>query len=274
VIDNSRYPERDVRAYFEQNKKVVSSPFSVFGTITPLGRTYLQQHESSLRDRLVLDAGSGVGLIASFVARKYGATVVALDYTHWVTETQEPALAVKGNILQLPFRNASFDTLMCFEALEHTIDSDQALGELLRVLRPGGSLLLSTPSYFNVAGLLKKLLEGLGVYKKHTFAPFDEWEPKVLERFLTSFGVRSSLKCHELTLQSVEGAELFDALFPFDNRIPGLFSNRIFLRVRDTVDRASTWPVLKWFALHGFFHAVRPGRTPDGNLENGRDFHF
>ena len=45
----------------------------------------------------------------------------------------------------LPFADSTFDSAVCFEVFEHVFDIDHLLTELLRVLRPGGKLLLSIP---------------------------------------------------------------------------------------------------------------------------------
>jgi ubiquinone/menaquinone biosynthesis C-methylase UbiE len=50
-----------------------------------------------------------------------------------------------GDALALPFADASFDTVICSEVLEHLPDYAGALREIERVLRPGGSLCVSVP---------------------------------------------------------------------------------------------------------------------------------
>ena len=49
--------------------------------------------------------------------------------------------------LALPFRDGSFDLVGAFDVVEHCEPEAQALGELARVLEPGGRLLLSVPAY-------------------------------------------------------------------------------------------------------------------------------
>jgi len=46
----------------------------------------------------------------------------------------------------LPFGSGRFDVVYCFSTLEHVRDASRALSEMVRVLRPGGSLYLHTPS--------------------------------------------------------------------------------------------------------------------------------
>lgn len=53
-----------------------------------------------------------------------------------------------GDCLALPFANASFDTIICSEVLEHLPDYETALAEIARVLKPGGKLALSVPRFW------------------------------------------------------------------------------------------------------------------------------
>jgi len=55
------------------------------------------------------------------------------------------AVDVWGDGGALPFREASFDTVLCLELLEHVPDPDRCLAEIARTLRPGGALLVTVP---------------------------------------------------------------------------------------------------------------------------------
>lgn len=46
---------------------------------------------------------------------------------------------------RLPMEDASFDTVMCIEVLEHVPDPEALLADMYRVLKPGGQLLLTVP---------------------------------------------------------------------------------------------------------------------------------
>lgn len=111
-------------------------------------------------DRL-LDMGCGGGRHA-FAAMKRGASVVALDYSegelkdvratvgamHEAREVpaDQPWLAVNGDALRLPFPDASFDRVVCSEVLEHLWDYEQAIRELVRVLKPMGRMAVTVPT--------------------------------------------------------------------------------------------------------------------------------
>lgn len=78
---------------------------------------------------------------------------------------------VAGDLQDLPFPDASFDTVFCSQVLEHIPDPARALSECFRVLRPGGHLIGSVPhiswlhnephDYFRfTAHGLRKLVQG------------------------------------------------------------------------------------------------------------------
>lgn len=58
-----------------------------------------------------------------------------------------PATTVQGDALALPFPDDSFDKIVAAEVLEHIPDDMRAMSELLRVLKPGGQLAVTVPSW-------------------------------------------------------------------------------------------------------------------------------
>jgi SAM-dependent methyltransferase len=53
----------------------------------------------------------------------------------------------------LPFDDSSFDLVLCTETIEHVRDVQLLLSEVRRVLRPGGTLALTTPAHGRLTGL-------------------------------------------------------------------------------------------------------------------------
>lgn len=53
-----------------------------------------------------------------------------------------------SDIACLPFEDACFDLVICSEVLEHIADDQRAAAEIIRVLKPAGSLVVSVPRYF------------------------------------------------------------------------------------------------------------------------------
>jgi SAM-dependent methyltransferase len=111
----------------------------------------------------VLDLGCGFGRHA-FEAARRGASVVALDAgtdevngvaamfiamveAGELAEGSVHANVVQGDALHLPFPDGAFDRVICSEVLEHLPDDLSAMGELARVLRPGGTMAITVPRF-------------------------------------------------------------------------------------------------------------------------------
>jgi SAM-dependent methyltransferase len=58
-----------------------------------------------------------------------------------------PGEGVVGSATDLPFADGTFDVVSAFDVVEHCADDSRAVAELVRVLAPGGRLLLSVPAY-------------------------------------------------------------------------------------------------------------------------------
>jgi SAM-dependent methyltransferase len=54
---------------------------------------------------------------------------------------------VHGSVFELPFKDATFDCVICSEVIEHLPADERVFDELERVLTPGGRLILGTPDY-------------------------------------------------------------------------------------------------------------------------------
>ncbi len=75
------------------------------------------------------------------------------------------AAFVQGDGSFLPFRDASFDVVISHSVIEHVAVAERYLAECARVLRPGGTLYLSTAPYLSLAGAhLPRLLFPLPVH--------------------------------------------------------------------------------------------------------------
>lgn len=98
---------------------------------------------------LVLDAGCGTGATGAWLARRH--PVVGLDAERLAVELfarQHPGVALlTADVGRLPLRDRSVDAVLCVTVLCHRAipDPDAAVGELVRVLRPGGVVCLLEP---------------------------------------------------------------------------------------------------------------------------------
>ena len=111
----------------------------------------------------VLDMGCGAGRHAFEMYRRGGDVVAfdqdgdelagVLDVFAAMRENGEvpdgaEADIKQGDALALPFADAEFDRVVAAEVLEHIPDDDTAIAELVRVLRPGGTVAVTVPRWF------------------------------------------------------------------------------------------------------------------------------
>ncbi|HEX2360784.1 MAG TPA: demethylmenaquinone methyltransferase [Jiangellaceae bacterium] len=93
----------------------------------------------------VLDLAAGTGTSSEPFADA-GVSVVPCDFSLgmlWVGKRRRPDLPfVAGDALQLPFADASFDAVTVSFGLRNLNDIEAGLGEMLRVTRPGGRLVV------------------------------------------------------------------------------------------------------------------------------------
>jgi demethylmenaquinone methyltransferase/2-methoxy-6-polyprenyl-1,4-benzoquinol methylase len=128
----------------------------------------------------VLDACCGTGDLA-VAARRAGGEVTGLDFSPRMLERarrKAPSIEwVEGDLLDLPFADASFEAATIGFGVRNVTDLDRALAELRRVLVPGGRLAIleiTTPSgllgpfyrvwFDRVVPLMGKLLKGGAAY--------------------------------------------------------------------------------------------------------------
>ncbi len=67
------------------------------------------------------------------------------NLTYTTTDINSPIADVKADICDLPFKDNSFDFIICNHVLEHIPDDTKAMQELYRVLAPSGTAIVQVP---------------------------------------------------------------------------------------------------------------------------------
>jgi SAM-dependent methyltransferase len=75
-------------------------------------------------------------------------------------------LSAVGDVRDLPFRDASFDAIYSMGTIEHFDETEHAVEEMARVLKPGGRAIVGVPNRYDpfLRPLLATLLQAIGLY--------------------------------------------------------------------------------------------------------------
>jgi demethylmenaquinone methyltransferase/2-methoxy-6-polyprenyl-1,4-benzoquinol methylase len=143
VVESGRLPAEGVQRMFDRIAPVYDAMNHVM--TAGLDRRWRRiTVEQTVRpgDR-VLDACCGTGDLA-LAARAHGADVVGLDFSERMLERARAKSAdvewVRGDVLALPFDDASFDAVTVGFGIRNVDDLEAGLVELRRVLLPGGRI--------------------------------------------------------------------------------------------------------------------------------------
>ncbi len=162
TMSRERIAKEDVRRFWEANP--LSAAGIPFEPGTPeffVEHTRLRELETTYETKLwaynakeaagtqVLDVGCGNGYVTCQFAEA-GANVVAVDLTERAVELTRARLAQRGltaevrqaDAEELPFEDETFDTVVSFGVIHHTPDTEKAVKEFYRVLKPDGRLRL------------------------------------------------------------------------------------------------------------------------------------
>jgi len=119
-------------------------------------------------DSAVLDVGAHNG---SFLDRVTAELTVGLDLLKWPAQAQA---WTQANARRLPFADNSFGHVIACDILEHIEQDLDVLSEIVRVLKRGGTLWLSTPSaefYLFPGGRLQQRFERAWGHVRHGYTP-------------------------------------------------------------------------------------------------------
>lgn len=164
---------------------------------------------SELTRPRVLDIGAGGGLFSASLAAA-GFEVIGVDASrpsllaarrHTVrNDDPEAPSYVAGNAMMLPLADRCVDAVVCSEVLEHVASPATLIGEVARVLRPGGVFCFDTPNrtWYARIGLIS-IAENIG------------WAPRGthdFKHFLTPAEVHDHLSNAGLSLRDLRGFSL------------------------------------------------------------------
>lgn len=99
-----------------------------------------------------LDAGCGDGRYLAALEPELPARRAGTDISERILETARARVEAdfrQANLESLPFEDGAFDVVLCSQVIEHVPNAEAAAAELARVLRLGGTLVISTDNARN-----------------------------------------------------------------------------------------------------------------------------
>lgn len=199
---NSVYADENfVDGNFEDkyNAKNPISKMLVQGFIThftDLVQTF-EKPQSKTEPKNIVEIGAGEGELTEMVAQRFSAAeIVACDISDRVNDMAKKKLAQykntsvqKENAEKVTFKDSSMDMVICCEVLEHVEHPDKAIGEIHRILKPGGRAIVSVPlepiwRFLNLCRL--QYVSDLGNTPGH----LNHWSRGSFKRFVSQAGFK------------------------------------------------------------------------------------
>jgi len=108
-----------------------------------------------------LDIGAGTGDLIRLLRNRFAIESFAVDYTNIIMTLPDVKVEVANlNTEKLPYQNEIFDIVTSTEVIEHLEHYRETIQEAYRVLKPGGTFVLSTPNILNLKSRIRFLVFG------------------------------------------------------------------------------------------------------------------
>ncbi len=140
--------------------------------IGPPNTERLQQLLKLPTNGWLLDGGGGTGRVSSRLNDLAGHVVVS-DLSHRMLKKarEKKICPVRAHVEHLPFADEFFDRVLVVDALHHFCDQREAIEDLLRVLKPGGRLVIEEPDLNYMRVKLLALTEKMLLMRSHFYTP-------------------------------------------------------------------------------------------------------
>ena len=148
------------------------APFYEWLIAAPDGERLSELLRLPLHGRL-LDVGGGTGRVADVLQ----SSVDKMFLIDPAAGMLDQARAKRGlrlaraKVERLPFGNAVFDAVLVVDALHHFYDQRMAVAELLRVLKPGGRMVIEEPDLRRFRVKLIAVMEKVALMRSHFYSP-------------------------------------------------------------------------------------------------------
>ena len=151
-----------------------------FGFLAPFyDRVIPPSDLNRLRDRLrlptvgrLLDAGGGTGRVSAQLRQRVDEVIISDLSASMLKQAQAKGKlqSAQAHVERLPFPDGSFDRVVVVDAFHHFCNQREALGDLLRVLKLGGRLVIEEPDIQRLFVKFVALGEKLALLRSHFYS--------------------------------------------------------------------------------------------------------
>lgn len=151
-----------------ENEKIQDKAYSKGLNMTKMDWELAQKQLSLIgENKFILDIGCNEGELTKIISKKN--KVIGMELSEGaVKKAKTKGLEViKGDVYKIPFKDNYFDLVHFSEVIEHILDTDKALMEIHRVLKPKGRLIMTTPNFCSFRDRILVLFGHLQSYAQH-----------------------------------------------------------------------------------------------------------
>ena len=192
-----------------------------------------------------LDIGPGHGDLIQLMRGRYDIDSSGCDYTDTLMRLKDLRVDVVNlNVEKLPYENCAYDLITCTEVLEHLEHYRETLREVHRVLRSGGTFVLTTPNILNVKSRVRFV--ACGFYNLFGPMHFNESELHEAGGHINPIGlfylahslVDAGFKDIRVSIDKRQGTSIFWLIFLyFPIKVAYFFIKRREVSRYQTIDR-------------------------------------
>ncbi|MBW2409260.1 MAG: class I SAM-dependent methyltransferase [Deltaproteobacteria bacterium] len=137
----------------------------------------------------LLDAGGGTGRVSNHFSTLVSGLVVSDLSHHMLAKARAKDIRpVQAHTEKLPFVDEFFDRVLVVDALHHFCSQHESISDLLRVLKPGGRLVIEEPDCTHKGVKVLALIEKMLLMRSHFHSP------EKIQRMIVSNGVSAHIE--------------------------------------------------------------------------------
>lgn len=168
-------------------KKVLSKILNKTHINRKITRNHLEKFIKKYKsNRLTLDIGCDISRYAQYFPNRIGLDIKKGEKVDLV-----------GSIYELPFEENKFDNILCTEVLEHLTSPKRGIKEMKRVLKQGGTIILSTRFLFPLHGVPDDYYRFTKYGLQHLFKDWEIVELREEVNTLETFSVLLQRVCYQ-----------------------------------------------------------------------------